>query len=716
MPCKLNVDQNQYDQVTIRSDRCLAIKRSLIPLATVVLSTGLAAKEHPEQEQQPLLLPETVVTATRSSEPTFDLPYSIAVVDEQQRIERAYRTTPQALRDIPGIWVQETSQGQGSPYIRGFTGYRTLFMIDGIRLNNSVFRDGPNQYWNTVDPFSVESYEVVKGPQSALYGSDAVGGTVNAVTLNAYVGPSEYVSRLIYSGSSAHRSNQLRVETTGSQDNLSWIGGITGKKFGSLEGGEDIGTQPGTGYDEYDLDLKLKGQFSTNNYWVLAHQRVDQNNVPRTHKTDKAISFKGTTIGSDQQRDLDQLRQLTYLQLFLTEPAAWFDAATFNISLHQHDEVRDRIKSSGAAHQQGFDLDSLGIWGQFQNRFAQHHLMYGFEYYHDDVNSFSSSEPIQGPVGDDATYDLFSLYIQDDLDLTEDWQLILGGRYTYAAADANQVKDPVSGNAMEVKGDWDDVVANVRLLYRLTPDSTRLFIGISQGFRAPNLSDLTRLDSARTNEIETASPDLKPENFLSLETGIKHNSGDWYNEFSIYYTNISDMIVRTPTGNLIGGEYEITKMNAGDGYVTGLEWLSRYQLSPQWSMAAQLSWIDGKVETFPTSAPVLVEEPIDRLMPLTGQFSVRWQQPNQRLWAEGQWVVVDRADKLSTRDQNDTSRIPSGGTPGYGVVNLRAGTKLTNKVQLYLNLNNILNQDYRVHGSGTNAPGRDLALTLEAKI
>jgi hemoglobin/transferrin/lactoferrin receptor protein len=81
--------------------------------------------------------------------------------------------------------LQKTSYGQGSPFLRGFTGFRTLLMVDGVRLNNAVFREGPNQYWNTVDPWSVDRYEVVLGPASVLYGSDAVGGAVNALTLDS---------------------------------------------------------------------------------------------------------------------------------------------------------------------------------------------------------------------------------------------------------------------------------------------------------------------------------------------------------------------------------------------------------------------------------------------------------------------------------------------------------------------------------------------------
>ena len=121
-----------------------------------------------------------VVTPTRREQAMLDVPYSVDFVSKE-RLEQA-RSLPQALRDVPGVMVQETGPAQGSPYIRGFTGFRTLTLIDGIRLNNSVFRDGPNQYAGTIDPFSLSGIEVVKGPSSVLYGSDAIGGTVNALT------------------------------------------------------------------------------------------------------------------------------------------------------------------------------------------------------------------------------------------------------------------------------------------------------------------------------------------------------------------------------------------------------------------------------------------------------------------------------------------------------------------------------------------------------
>src|SRR5690606_10320243 len=126
--------------------------------------TDRQAPEPQRERQQPDDADDAViVTATRAATAQFDSPFSTAVVTAERFRLRAYRTLPQALRDVPGVMVQETSVSQGSPYIRGFTGYHNLLLVDGIRLNHSAFRSGPNQYWSTVDPMSLDRLEIVKG-------------------------------------------------------------------------------------------------------------------------------------------------------------------------------------------------------------------------------------------------------------------------------------------------------------------------------------------------------------------------------------------------------------------------------------------------------------------------------------------------------------------------------------------------------------------------
>ncbi|MCX7886071.1 MAG: TonB-dependent receptor [Verrucomicrobiae bacterium] len=239
---------------------------------------------------------------------------------------------------------------------------------------------------------------------------------------------------------------------------------------------------------------------------------------------------------------------------------------------------------------------------------------------------------------------------------------------------------------------------------------------MSQGFRAPNLSELTHLDIARSGEIETAAPGLRPEQFITGEIGLKTHYHNLEAEFSYYYTDIEDMIVRAPTGKFIGGLAEVTKRNAGKGYLHGIELNARYRFLPQWTLFGWLTWMEGKVDGFPTSAPVPQTEYLSRAMPLSGEIGVRWETENKKFWAEAITLMADKADKLSSGDLRDTQRIPPGGTPSYIVATLRAGWRINPHADLSVAVENILDKEYRVHGSGVNEPRRNFLVALTAKF
>ena len=664
-------------------------------------------------------LKTTVVTATRSEAVAFDTGYTTDVVTPQRFQRRQYRNLPQALRDTPGVMVQETAFGQGSPYIRGFTGYRTLFLIDGIRLNNSVWRSGPNQYTSTVDAFSLSRIEVVKGPASVLFGSDAIGGTVNAITIDPY----DYESvggRLFYRGATAENSHIGRGEISiGGGGDLGFIGGVSGKHFGDLIAGDGTGRQPDTGYDEWAGDLKLVRFLDPNTRLVFAVQAIHQNNVPRTHKTVNAVPFHGTSVGSELQRDLDQRRTLGYVQFHRTGIGGAVDEVRASLSWHRQEEERDRIRppsSGGTANRrdkQGIDVETLGLWIQAVSDTAIGRLTYGIDYYHDDVDSFSTSNPVQGPVGDDATYDLLGLFVQGIIEAGERWVIDAGVRFNYAAADAKSVSDPDTGNAVRVKDDWSAFVGSLRAIFKLHPENWNLFGGVSQGFRAPNLSDLTRFDSARTNEFEVPAPGLDPEYYTQFEVGVKGRTDALSLYASAYYTLIRDQITRVPTGDQNGdGDNIVTKANVGDGYVWGVEFGSAWRFARNWTLFGNAAYMMGEVDTFPTSAPVVAREYIDRLQPFTGQVGVRWEQPVHRVWIETIGRGAVKADKLSTRDMSDTSRIPPGGTPGYAILSLRVGWRPQEWISLVFAIENLFDKSYRVHGSGQNMPGRNFVFSV----
>ena len=506
-------------------------------------------------------MPPIVVTATRDERALNDTPYSASAIGaDALRIGKAARTVPEALKYEPGIMVQKTAHGQGSPYIRGFTSQRNLFMIDGIRLNNSVFRDGPNQYWNTVDALGLSRLELVRGPFSVLYGGDAVGGTVNAITRGVRdLRPgSDWDRRLYYRYGSAEDSHVARAETVGRlSDGLTLSLGYSVKEFGDVEGGRRVGTQEKTGYTERDWDAKLEYFVNEDALLVFAHQSVDSDDAWRTHKTIYGINWEGLTVGNELRRVLDQGRDLTYLQYHHYNLDGFVEEIDAGVSHQLQSEDRDRLRTGDRHDVQGFDVHTMGTFLTLKSETPLGALIYGVEAYHDEVDSFKrtlnpdgsvGSTSIQGPVGDDATYDTMGIYLQDEVLLSERLTVILGTRYEYVQADADSVEDALTGRTISVSGDWDDVVGSARLLYRLDDtDSWTLFSGISQGFRAPNLSDLTRFDSARTDEIETPSPNLDPEHYVSCEVGLKVAAQGLSAQLAYFYTDIDGMIVRTPT-------------------------------------------------------------------------------------------------------------------------------------------------------------------------
>ena len=279
------------------------------------------------------------------------------------------------------------------------------------------------------------------------------------------------------------------------------------------------------------------------------------------------------------------------------------------------------------------------------------------------------------------------------------------------------MKDPATGDPLSVEGDWDAAVGSLRLLAPLQDDkSLALFGGVSQGFRAPNLSDLTRLDTARSGELETPVTDLDPEQFVALEAGIR-SRGDRHTAQLVYYhTFIEDMIVRAPTGREVDGLLEVTKKNSGDGYVQGVEGSGTLDVVDDWQARLTATWMYGEVDTFPTSSPEEERDYLSRIMPPTVELAVKWDPRAGRFWAEAVCTAADEADKLSADDQRDTQRIPPGGTPGYVVVTARAGARVTQQVDLTLALENIFDEDYRIHGSGVNEPGRNLVLTADCSF
>ena len=356
----------------------------------------------PGAEPEPTWLDEVLITATRSETKAFVSPYTINAVNVNGfSNNQLYRTTTDALRDVPGVMLQKTSNAQTSPFIRGFTGYRTLMLVDGIRLNNSTFRDGPNQYWNLIDPYTIDRLEVVKGPSSVLYGSDAIGGTVNAVLRrpDGYGEGLQGYRQLMGYVASAQRAYVGRGEAVATYG--PWLGVLIGgtyKDFGDVDGGEDVGVQKKTGYGVCSGDVKIEYHPDPTTTWTFAHYQLYEDDAWRTHKTIYGTSWHGTTVGNEYGRVIDESRSLSYIRYRKDKVSECFDSIELTGSFQTLSEVQWRTKSSGQVDRTGTDVFTYGLGMQFVTPSKIGKWTYGAEWYHDEVSSFGRSLNADGSL------------------------------------------------------------------------------------------------------------------------------------------------------------------------------------------------------------------------------------------------------------------------------------------------------------------------------
>jgi hemoglobin/transferrin/lactoferrin receptor protein len=401
------------------------------------------------------LLDPLIVTASRSGESASESSYSTAIIDADTLREQARRTLPEALQFTPGILVQKTAHGHGSPFIRGFTGRQNLLLVDGVRINNSTWRSGPVQYWNTIDPYSIDRIELVRSQGSVLYGSDAAGGTLNALTGETAfrakpAGEAYHTGSASYGYRSSGQGSHIgRIESDiGMGDVFGARIGFTAKEFGDISDSA-IGRMRGTGYPEEDLDLRLDWAVDSDSTITLVHQYVDQDRISRWHRTTNNPGWNHdghiTAPGKWSANDYDQERSLTYLRYsdekLAVDAAIRRWSATISRQNTRDSEFQNRNPDKDDLRSADIDLETMGYDLQFESNLGPGTLVYGIDHYHDETDTRGWKSNLAGtksseslPLADDSEYLLTGLFSQYRWDATEAVEITGGLRYSIAEA------------------------------------------------------------------------------------------------------------------------------------------------------------------------------------------------------------------------------------------------------------------------------------------
>lgn len=682
------------------------------------------------------LLTPLVVTGSRSSTELKDLPYTTTVLDQDFLEQNTRRTLPEALQYTPGVSVQKTSNGAGSPFIRGFTGRQNLLLVDGVRINNSTFRSGPIQYWNTIDSQTIDHLELIKSQGSVLYGSDAIGGTLNAFTKSSDF-RSEAEGRAYFGGSAAYQyrstgdgSHIGRLETeTGIGGKFGILLGISSKDFGDIED-SDVGLMRNTGYPEQDIDLRFDWAVTQDSTLTLASYYLNQDDVWRWHRTrfnpgwikDGHIAAPGRWAANIN----DQEHSLTFLRYAGENPVAdafikrW--SATLSWQRTDDSEFQNRIgdPAPGTRPIRGSNIttQTTGIDLNLESPVGPGTLVYGFDYYNDAVESSGYQRNLANtnrreslPIADDSSYDLFGAFAQYVWKPTDKLEVTGGTRYTYAQATLGRFYNASNVAQPSTTQDWDSLTGSFRGLYRLN-DAWSLYGGVSQAFRAPNLDDLSGNRTSLASTTGLGSVDLSPEEYLTYEIGTRHTTRKTSFNAAIFYTDVNDLIVGIPT--TLGSTTSVASNN-GNGFIYGAELEGAWNIDEQWTLSGFAAWQEGRTTTSTFIGGPQIDKPNTRSLPLSGSVALRWTAPGKKVWVEGRVLAAATEDRITAADQAaDNQRIPTGGTPGYVIASLYSGWQATDNLELTCGVENLTDESYRAHGSGQNEPG--LNAILGAKV
>lgn len=685
-----------------------------------------------QQELNPLF-----VTASRQNEEMKDVPYSLDTLSKEFIQESQFRSLPETLQYTPGVLIQKTTVGHGSPVIRGFIGRQNLLMMDGVKMNNSTYRSGPIQYWNTIDPLVVENMELVKNQGSVLYGSDAIGGTLNVFGKNSKF--REKPEGQLYAGGSMmgeYRSNgegsqigRLEAET-GIGGKFGVMLGVSMKDFGDIES-HAIGRMKGTGYQEQDYDLRADYAIDRENTLSFASYYVNQDDISRWHRTINNPGWMDgghvAAPGTWTADTYDQERSLTYLKYSGKNSEAgapiqrW--QATLSYQSTNDSEFQDRRPASNAGSRpiraSDIDVNTYGLDLELESKLGKGELVYGFDFYHDEVgssgyqtNATNTNRRESLPIADDSSYSTFGLYGQYVWHATDTFDLTAGARYTHVAADMGRYYDAANVQQFGSTETWDAMVGNIRGIQHLNKEWS-VYGGISQSFRAPNLDDLTGNMTSRSGADSTGNVNLDPERYVTFEIGTRHQQETLAMGASVFYTMGEDMISGVP---LTSGNATTRAINASDGYSMGVELEGAWQFAPQWQLNGFVAWQEGRTETPSYIGGPSVERPNVRQLPMTGSMAIKWTAESAKYWVEARVLATSEEERYWNVDQAaDNQRLPTNGTPGYIVASLRAGWQVNSHLDLNAGIENITDEDYRIHGSGQNEPGIGAVLGARVK-
>ncbi len=710
-----------------------------------------------------ITLSETVISANKTEESKKTVAQKVEVISSKQIEASNSQSTADLLSNTGSLFVQKSQLGGGSPVIRGFEASRILLVIDGVRMNNLIYRAGHLQNIVTTDNNSFDRLEILFGPSSTIYGSDALGGVIHMYTKKPQLSLDGTTSNI--KANALVRYGSVDNEMTGHVDfnigtkKLASLTSFTISKFDDLKGGENqnpfytgaYGERPyyvdrindkdsivkndnryvqvQSGYTQYDLMQKFLFQQNEHLSHALNIQFSNSTDVPRYDRlTDNPTGGLSDTaaLNSAEWYYGPQRRLLTAYDMNLRNEASVFENIHFGLNYQNVEESR---------HSRGFgskflthrveNVNVIGANLDFQKTIGSNNIRFGADMQLNMLTSTATRENIvldttgkwdtRYPNGDN-TMNNFALYISHTWKINNAVTLNDGFRIGYSSLHST-IDDPtIYPNTLPAALPYTTLdqktpvySGSIGLIHSPT-DDLKLSLLVSTGFRVPNVDDLAKIFTPPSGGIIVPNVDLKPEKTINYEMGftkIFNNKVLWEN--TVYYTDFIDVtVVDKFTYN---GQDSImydgtmsqvyANQNKDRAYVYGFSTSILSQMSEYFSFKLGFDYTYGRVKTETADAP------LDHIPPFMGRLAFNF---THQKFGAALFVNYNGWKKIKDYgpgEDNPQYATPDG-MPAWITANLRFSYEVFNLLSIQAGVDNILDTQYRTFASGINAPGRNV--------
>lgn len=697
-------------------------------------------------------LNEVVVSASKFEERQRDVAQQVQVLRSKELQFMSQPTSAEVLQQSGNVLVQKSQLGGGSPIMRGFEANKILLVIDGVRLNNAIFRGGHLQNVLRMDNGILDKTEIVFGPGSTVYGSDALGGVIHFHTKTPTFNATKVNAFARYGSAMSEKTGHVDVNLGSGK--LASLTSFTYSDFDDLRQGNNRSTefpefgkqlyyverengadvvktnanpniQKFSGYQQWDFLQKFRYQANEKTTHLLNFQYSNSSDIPRYDRLTELASGKPRWA---QWYYGPEKRMLLSYQLQLSK-SSFYDEARITAALQDIGESRYQRRLNAATLQKRLEAVKVySLNADFQKKIGTNEVRYGIEVTHNDVNSTAnqtnlSTGAVTGldtryPDGG-ATMRTLAAYVTNTREFSEKFITNFGIRLTNTDMQATFVEKtffpfPFS-NANQNSTAF---TPSLGLIYMPT-QNWRFTLTAASGFRVPNVDDLTKVFESVAGTLNVPNPNLKPEKTVNFDLGVSKIFADKIRIEAVgFYTNLNDAITTKPF--TLNGQSQVqyngklsnvvASQNANKAYIYGYSLQLQGDLSPVLAIAGSLNYTYGRIKTDTT------DYPFDHVAPLFGKVSTKL---NLNHFKAELFVLFSGEKSLKDfnliGEDNFVYATPQG-MPAWSTFNIRTSYQLTKPLQIQLNIENLFDKNYRVFASGLSSPGRNVVVTVRASI